>query len=105
MVGECDRPVDDDLGSTAGVVRPRGIRLPRLELFTPGRRIGDPLQEIDAYGLVNASVGFAPDQGWKVTLWGKNLTDEDYFTNVTRQPVGSEPNWVTARIGMELNYG
>jgi iron complex outermembrane receptor protein len=66
---------------------------------------GDPLQKIDSYGLVNASVGLRADQGWNLTLWVKNLTDEDYFTNVSRQPVGSEPEWVTARIGMERNYG
>jgi iron complex outermembrane receptor protein len=66
---------------------------------------GDPLQKIDSYGIVNASVGLRADQGWDITLWVKNLTDEDYLTNVSRQPVGSEPDWVTARIGWERSYG
>ncbi len=66
---------------------------------------GDPLQEIDSYGLVNASLGLQSDRGWDITLWGKNLTDEDYFTNISRAPVGSEPDYVTARIGMERSYG
>jgi iron complex outermembrane receptor protein len=66
---------------------------------------GDPLQEIDSYGLVNASVGLQSDRGWDITLWGKNLTDKDYFTNISRAPVGSEPDYVIARIGMERSYG
>jgi len=66
---------------------------------------GDPLQEIGSYGLVNASVGLQSDSGWDITLWGKNLTDKDYFTNISRAPVGSEPDYVIARIGMERSYG
>ena len=66
---------------------------------------GDPMQEIDSYGLVNASLGLSSARGWDITLWGKNLTDKDYFTNISRAPVGSEPDYVTARIGMERSYG
>jgi len=32
----------------------------------------------DDYTLVNASIGYETDQ-WKVTAWGRNLTDKDYF--------------------------
>ena len=32
----------------------------------------------DAYELINASLNYAGDQ-YSVTLWGRNLTDEDYF--------------------------
>ena len=32
----------------------------------------------DAYELINASVGYRGDS-WQVRLWGRNLTDEDYF--------------------------
>jgi hypothetical protein len=36
-------------------------------------------------------------QGWDLTFVGQGTrTDEDYLTNVSRQPVGSEPDWVTA---------
>jgi iron complex outermembrane recepter protein len=32
---------------------------------------------VGAHSLVNARLGLAsPEAGWKVTLWGKNLTDE-----------------------------
>ena len=32
----------------------------------------------DSYRLINARVGYET-KDWSVTLWGKNLTDEDYF--------------------------
>lgn len=32
----------------------------------------------DSYRLVNAAVGYKTDR-WKLTLWGRNLTNEDYF--------------------------
>ncbi len=32
----------------------------------------------DSYDLVNASVGYESER-WKLTLWGRNLTDEDYY--------------------------
>lgn len=66
---------------------------------------GDPAQRIDAYGLFNASLGFSFPSGWSFKLWGKNLADEDYFTDIARQPVGSEPEYVQARIGWERSYG
>jgi iron complex outermembrane recepter protein len=66
---------------------------------------GDPLQEIDSYGIVNASLGLVAAQGWSLVVWGKNLADEDYFTNISRQPVGSEPDYVHGRIGWERSYG
>lgn len=35
---------------------------------------------IDSYGLLNASAGFAFGDGrWRVTVWGKNLTDKEYI--------------------------
>ncbi len=35
-------------------------------------------QQSDAYELLNASIGYR-SQRWSATLWGRNLTDEDYF--------------------------
>ena len=32
----------------------------------------------DDYRLYNASLGYDADH-WKLTLWGRNLADEDYF--------------------------
>jgi iron complex outermembrane recepter protein len=36
-----------------------------------------------AYALVNASVGFGPaDKSWRISLYGRNLTDTEYRTQV-----------------------
>ena len=66
---------------------------------------GDPMQRIASYGLFNASVGFDFSGGWSLKLWGKNLANEDYYTDIARQPVGSEPEYIQARIGWERSYG
>jgi iron complex outermembrane receptor protein len=96
----------DDLGSTAMDWFIRGEYAYRDWTYShPVGVNGDPLQRIAGYGLFNASVGLRSEQGWNATLWIKNLTDKDYLTNVSRQPVGSTPDWVTARIGMERSYG
>ncbi len=67
---------------------------------------GDPLQKMPSYTLFNASLGLVnPDQGWRARAWVKNLTDEDYLTQVIRQPAGSDPNYVVGRVGMERSAG
>jgi len=66
---------------------------------------GDPRQRIPSYGLFNASLGLLSEHGWEVILWGKNLTNKDYFLNIIRQPVGGEGGFVTGRIGMERSGG
>lgn len=34
---------------------------------------------IDSYGLLNARIGYTwSDERWRVMLWGKNLSDEDF---------------------------
>lgn len=46
----------------------------------------DPRFVIDDYSIVNARIGFGPLAGpWKVTAWGRNITDEYYYNNVTNQ--------------------
>lgn len=43
----------------------------------------------DAYSLVNARIGLAAsDNNWRLTLWGKNLTEEGYCTSIFNQPFG-----------------
>src|SRR5882757_1234438 len=37
---------------------------------------------IDAYGLLDAQLGLASQSGWKAMLWGKNITNRYYWTNV-----------------------
>jgi iron complex outermembrane receptor protein len=36
--------------------------------------------EQDAYAVLNGRIGLEAVDQWKVTLWGKNLADEDYLT-------------------------
>ena len=39
--------------------------------------------EMEAYSVVNARLGYRSEDGkWRVTLWGKNIFDEYYTTNV-----------------------
>jgi iron complex outermembrane receptor protein len=67
---------------------------------------GDPLQLMPSYTLFNASLGlFDTGQGWRVSAWVKNLTNENYLTQVVRQPAGSDANNVLARVGMERTIG
>ncbi|WP_297799913.1 TonB-dependent receptor [uncultured Brevundimonas sp.] len=43
-----------------------------------------PLFEVDAFGTLNGSVGlYDLDGRWKLNLWGRNLTDEYYWTSVS----------------------
>jgi iron complex outermembrane receptor protein len=104
--GNATAQYTNDLGSTAMDWFVRGEYAYRDWTYShPVGENGDPLQRIDGYGLFNASVGLRSEEGWNATLWVKNLTDKDYLTNISRQPVGSTPDWVTARVGMERSYG
>ena len=52
----------------------------------------------EAYSLVNARVGLAAsDNNWRLTLWGKNLTEEGYCTSIFNQPFGG-PLGGTAKL-------
>lgn len=43
-----------------------------------------PLFEIDSFGTLNGSIGLYDLNGqWKLNLWGRNLTDEYYWTSVS----------------------
>ena len=62
---------------------------------------GNPLSVIDGYGLLNASAGLsAQDQRWEVSLWGRNLTDEYYWSAVS-----SNANVVVRFPGRPRTYG
>jgi iron complex outermembrane receptor protein len=40
---------------------------------------GDPATKIDAYGILSGSIGVETADGrWRVSIWGKNLTDEQF---------------------------
>jgi iron complex outermembrane receptor protein len=52
----------------------------------------DPNLEQDGYSLVNAAVGLAGSEGrWKLSLFGKNLTDERYSLVYFSTPFGAAP--------------
>jgi len=62
---------------------------------------GDPRFRIDSYGLLNASVGVhSLDDRWRVQVWGRNLTDEYYWSAVS-----SNANVVVRFPGQPRTYG
>ena len=47
------------------------------------KAIKEKFNEMDAYSVVNARMGYRSEDGnWRLTLWGKNILDEYYTTNV-----------------------
>lgn len=89
-----DQPISDTLG---------------MQLALNGRwqddsaaDLGDsPNYVIDAYGLLNASAGIhALDGSWALSVWGRNITDEYYWTSVA-----SNANVVVRFPGMPVTYG
>lgn len=54
-----------------------------------GGQFGDPTGSryttIDAYSLVNGSIGYRSDQGWELAAFARNLLNRDYIQNVTIQ--------------------
>ena len=49
-----------------------------------------PLTLIPSYTLVDASIAYTSASGaWRVALWAKNLTDEDYVTHIFSQRGGT----------------
>lgn len=41
-----------------------------------------PLYKIDPYAVVNGSIGLKSEDGWSVSIWGKNLFDKYYWSAV-----------------------
>jgi iron complex outermembrane receptor protein len=55
----------------------------------------------DGYWLINARVGISGSDGnWSAYLWGKNLSDERYRTQVSTTSVGFAESW-----GLPRTYG
>lgn len=41
------------------------------------------LYKLNGYTTVDGRIGYeAPDEAWKLTVWGKNIFNENYYTNV-----------------------
>ena len=41
---------------------------------------------VDGYGLLNARLGFRAADGWSISLWSRNLLNQDYFELLTAAP-------------------
>ena len=72
----------------------------RWQSKSTGDLEGNPLFAIDGYGLVSGSLGLASDKGWELSVWGRNLTDEYYWSAVS-----SNANTVVRFPGKPRTYG
>ena len=46
----------------------------------------EPVFDIDSYRTLDLRAGIAgSNSNWRLTFWGRNVTDEDYYNNVQRQ--------------------
>ena len=80
---------------SAGMEFTRGLGGRGRELYLRGDLVsrtgiyGDPSDSqytrIDGYAVVNASVGLRRAGPWEISLWARNLLDEQYMQNLTVQ--------------------
>ena len=67
---------------------------------------GEPYQydsrfDIDSYTLVNARIGISAGDGtWRAYAWGRNITDEFYYSNVQQAS-----DMLVRYAGMPRTYG
>ena len=70
---------------------------------------------VDAFGMLDASISYETES-WSVSLWGKNLTEEDYFLHVldvgtnynagpNNAPVPIAGLWTFGTINPPRTYG
>lgn len=89
-----DTPINDHLGFQAAL---NG----RYQSESAADLGDDPRFTIKEYGILNLSVGlYSLDDRWRVSLWGRNITDEYYWTSVS-----SNANLVVRFPGMAATYG
>jgi len=56
----------------------------------------------EAYGLMGARIALAPLDGrWEMSIWGRNLLDENYVSNATTDDIAS---WIRL-TGLPRSYG
>ena len=60
----------------------------------------------DAYGLLSARLSYQPPgRKWSVSLWGNNLTDEQYFDDIVANAAGLRGSYGVPRTyGVEATY-
>ncbi len=56
--------------------------------------------DIDAYTLVDLQVGVKSNDGWRLQVWGKNITNKYYWSNVNRIS-----DTIVRTAGMPATYG
>jgi iron complex outermembrane receptor protein len=62
----------------------------------------NPYTTQDAYTLVNGAIGFGADDGsWRLSVFGKNLTDEEYVAVMIATPLGGAPMNISQFIPYE----
>ena len=59
-----------------------------------------------SYTLLRAEAGWAPiSESWRVSVWGDNLTDEEYFLNVNTSTTGDTSIYAAPRrFGVTLSF-
>jgi iron complex outermembrane receptor protein len=70
--------------------------------WIPGHRFGQ-----DAYTIVNATINWtAPGDRWSIGVYGRNLTDQHYFTAGAATTAGFSGAWARPReIGVTIGIG
>jgi iron complex outermembrane receptor protein len=72
-----------------------------------GEVSNSPASKIDAYGLLDASLGWtSADERWEAVAWGKNVTDEEYrIHSIVSNVSGTVDLWnMPATYGLTVNY-
>lgn len=67
--------------------------------------LNDPILESEGYWVANAQVSLFSDNDWRLTLWGKNLADEEYViqgTNLLDFTVGYRSYGAPRTFGLSL---
>ncbi len=58
--------------------------------------------QVPGFGIANARIGLKTDDGlWDLSVWARNLLNEDYFLNLSAANTGV----VTAQVGEPRTYG
>ena len=62
--------------------------------------------EQDSVGLLQARISYVPDRGnWRISLWGDNLTDEEYYTEKIANENSLRVNYQPPRTyGLDVRY-
>ncbi|MFN3609502.1 MAG: TonB-dependent receptor [Hyphomonas sp.] len=89
-----DRPVNETLGVRSSLSG-------RWQSDSTAGNPDDPFYDIDSYGTLNGSIGlYTLNDTWEFSLWGQNLTDEYYISQVT-----TNANVVLRYAGKPRTYG